>query len=254
MALAFRAAGATAAGGIALGVSQPLDAAIQVGDLIMWSVVAQENTRGWGGGIGNTGAVARFTDASVAPGASVLNGRSQYQLDDGANPRVWWWIGYRIATALDTGGAVLTAALTSSPAAGVGIASAYVAYANPGGTTPIYSTAATWAFSTIGGVTVTAPATLTPPGNTGTFVYTVSATSATNRSAASFAIFGDTGDYLVVCLPMGFGGIGVWNGPGGMTDRVRWGGAGGPWYMLTWSDGPTAGSTNLGRLPLLGAG
>lgn len=252
--LTFRAAGATATGGIGLTVNQTLDAAIQVGDVIFWAVSAAENTRGWGSGIDNVGSVPGFTDLSTAAIATVLHGRSQYQQDDGVSTRRWLWLGYKIATVLETGGATISASLASAPAFGVGIASAYTAYANPGSAPLVYSVNATKTDSPGGAGSYVAPATTNPAGSTGTFTYGVSITNAAWRAAQTSVIFGGSGEARVLVLMYGEGGAGVWNGPAALTDRVRWGGLGGPWYMMTWSDGPTASSTSLGRLPLLGAG
>lgn len=254
MSLGFRAAGATAAGGISLTVNQPLSNLVQVGDLIVWAVAAAENTRGWGAGINNTGSVPSFNDLSTAAIASVWNGRSQYLQDDGASPRWWLWIGYRIATVADTGGVTYTASLNSSPAFGVGIASAYAVYSLPNALSPIFSLDANRQNGSAASTSWTAPTTTNPAGNTGTFTFTVSTTNAAWKAAQTTCVLGDVGDAHVVCLCFGRGGSGVWNEPASLTGRVRWGGLGGPWYMLTWADGPTLSNPNLGRLPLLGAG
>lgn len=254
MALGFRVAGATGAGGLALSVSQPISNLVQVGDMIFWAVAAAENTRGWGGGISGGGSVASFTDLSTDPIAVVLNGRSQYQQDDGVSPRRWIWLGYRQATLADVGGVTYTASLISSPAFGVGIASAYVVYSNPGGSSPIYSLAANRQNAGSSSAAWVTPSSTMPGGATGTLNYVVSVTASSWKLAQTTVINGDTGDYHELELVYGEGGTGVWVGPGSVTDRVQWGGVGGPWYMMTWSDGPLVTGANLGRLPLLGAG
>jgi hypothetical protein len=82
----------------------------------------------------------------------------------------------------------------------------------------------------------------------------VSITSAAWKAAQATCVLGDVSDAHVVALAYGEGGTGVWNAPPALTTRVQWGGLGGPWYMLTWADGPTQSSAALGRLPLLYAG
>lgn len=254
MPLTYRDSKAASSGGLALSVSIVAPNTIQAGDLIVWTVLGLENTRGWGGGIDGTGSLPQFTDLSTAPAAVVLNGRSQYEIDNGGQ-RMWWWIGYRIATVADTLTPTYTASLVSSPAAGVGMACALDIYTNPGGSVPIYSEAASLNAPISAGTQVVAPATATPPGSAGPYTFTISATASSDASAQTTAIFGSAGDYHVLTCVVGLGGTGVWAGPAPLTDRLRFGGPGGPWYMITFSDGPTAGSlANLGRLPLLGAG
>lgn len=254
MALTFIAAGATASGGLALSVSQPISNLVQVGDLIVWAVAAEENSRGWGGGFKNTGSVPAFTDLSTDPLAVVLNGRSQYIEDNGAVARRFIWLGYKIATVADTGGATYTATLLSSPVAGLGVGSAYAVYRNPGGSTPIYALAANLQNSTVSLTSWTAPSAASPAGTTGTFTYVTSLTNANFCAAQTSVVFGDAGDYYVLILVYGEGGSGLWDGPASVTDRVAFNSGGAPSYMFTWSDGPTAAGATIRRLPLLGAG
>lgn len=254
MALGFRAGGATASGGISQSVSQPVSAAVRVGDLCLWAVSAEENTRGWGNGIDNIGAVPGFFDLSTAAIASVWNGRSQYLQDDGVNPRHWLWLGWKIATAADTGGATWSATLRSAPAFGLGVASAYVVYGAPAAVAPIFSLNASAQGNGGNGGAWVSPSTGTPSGgSTGTFLFTVGSTTASWRAAQTTVAVGNIGDAHVVALAYGEGGVGVWIPPASLVPRVTWGGLGGPWYMLTWADAAIAGA-GFGRLPLLGAG
>lgn len=254
MSVGFRAAGATSAGGISLTVSQPIDPSVQVGDLILWAVAAQENTRGWGSGISNTGSVPNFTDLSTAPIASVWSGRSQYLQDDGVNPRHWLWLGWRIATVADTGGPTYTATLASAPAFGVGIVSAYAVYTTVNTVTPIYSVAAAVQNANTGATSNTVPAGTAPGGSVGPYVFPVSTTAAAWRAGQTTVIAGLGGDYLAVPFSYGEGGTGVYNQPAGTTLRVTYNALSAPNYMVAFADGFAPGSANLGRLPLLGAG
>lgn len=243
------------AGGIATSVTIPSEPSLLAGDLIVASVQAQENTRGWNAFVNNGGSASGYVDVFTdGTDYTPSGGRFQYLFDDGVNPRSWWWVGYRIASVADQG-ATQAFSCTAAPPFGVGVAGAYAVYRFPGSTGPLFSFAKTLGTRAAVGVTDTAPPTALPSGATGTYIFTLTSSSAFLISAASLAVFGDAGDFRVICIATGYGGSGLWIAPGSLVQRVQAGGAGGPWYMTTIADGPESGTaTNLGRLPLLGAG
>jgi hypothetical protein len=254
MSLTFIAGSHAEAGGLAVTVTEMLPASVAIGDLIVTSVLAQENGYGTAALINKTGATASYTSLFTDGTNFGAPFPLQYMLDDGHTPRVFWWAGYKIALAADTGGATQTFNCTSGSGLGVGVACASVVYRNPGSATPFFSFASRLDASTTTHATDLSPSTTTPSSTTGTFTWSTSITQASFVSAATFVMFGDASDYYALSIPIGLGGTGVWLAAPGLTTRLTAGGAGGPWYMTSFGDAVTSGFASLGRLPLLGAG